>query len=517
MESKLYLNEELIESCRQLAQDIVNDTLRSIANKTTKSVERTIARLLGVDGVNEDDIPYPNLLVDHVAEHSELNKGISYWLGNTMLNTGKSTQEIAEMVDKQGIDLFNLPIHNFKTIQSFVFTQSKSALIKIDKIRADKEQKRILWGENPPPHTYVLTATGNVYEDVIHAIANARYGADIISVIRSTAQSLLDYVPFGPTVEGYGGTYATQKNFKIMREALDEWSGENGRYIRLSSFCSGLCMPEIAAMGALEGLDNMANDALYGILYRDINMIRTFIDQKFSRMINGYSGTIINTGEDNYLRTADALSAANSVVASQLINYYFAKSAGMEDQFIAIGNAYEINPDVKNGFLFEWAQALLTRELFSHCKTKYMPPTKHMNGNIFRTHAFDTMFNLVTIATKQDIQTIGVPTEGFYTPLIQDRTVSLENVKTIFNNANALFDEISFKKDGVIQSRAREVLSKTHDLLKEIHGIGLFQAIENGYFGDVKRSPEQGKGLDGVFDTNQYYFNPFETLMTGEN
>jgi len=74
-----------------------------------------------------------------------------------------------------------------------------------------------------------------------------------VAVIRSTAQSLLDYVPYGPTTEGYGGTFATQANFRIMREALDEWSEKNGRYVRLSSFCSGLCMPEIAVMGAIEG------------------------------------------------------------------------------------------------------------------------------------------------------------------------------------------------------------------------------------------------------------------------
>ena len=90
-------------------------------------------------------------------------------------------------------------------------------------------------------------------------------------MIRSTAQSLLDYVPYGPTTEGYGGTFATQANFRIMREAMDEWSEQHGRYVRLSSFCSGLCMSEIAAMGAMEGFDNMVNDALYGILYRDIN------------------------------------------------------------------------------------------------------------------------------------------------------------------------------------------------------------------------------------------------------
>ena len=37
------------------------------------------------------------------------------------------------------------------------------------------------------------------------------------------------------------------------------------------------------------------------------------IDQRVSRMINGYFGIVINTGEDNYLRTADALEAAPSV------------------------------------------------------------------------------------------------------------------------------------------------------------------------------------------------------------
>lgn len=54
----------------------------------------------------------------------------------------------------------------------------------------------------------------------------------------------------------------------------------------------------------------MLNDALYGILFRDINMQRTIVDQYFSRVINGYAGVIINTGEDNYLTTDDAITAA---------------------------------------------------------------------------------------------------------------------------------------------------------------------------------------------------------------
>src|ERR1035438_9058533 len=297
-----------------------------------------------------------------------------------------------------------------------------------------------------PPLRYVLTATGNVYEDVVHGLAVAEAGGDIVAVIRSTAQSLLDYVPYGPTTEGYGGTFATQANFRIMREELDEWSEKNDRYVRLSSFCSGLCMPEIAVMGAIEGFDNMVNDALYGILYRDINPIRGLIDQRVSRMVNGYFGVVINTGEDNYLRTADAIEAAPSVTASQLIN-----------RQLALGDAFEIDTPVVNGLLLEWAQAQLTRELFPECPVKYMPPTRHMDGNLFRTHAADSLFNLVTIATGQGIQTIGVPTEGIFTPHVHDRVIGLENVNYVFDAARDLGDEIEFKRGGIIQTRAQQI------------------------------------------------------------
>ena len=64
-----------------------------------------------------------------------------------------------------------------------------------------------------------------------------------------------------------------------MRKALDEVSEELDRYISLTNYASGLCMPEIAVMGAIERLDVMLNDAMYGILFRDINPRRTILDQ----------------------------------------------------------------------------------------------------------------------------------------------------------------------------------------------------------------------------------------------
>jgi len=285
--------------------------------------------------------------------------------------------------------------------------------------------------------------------------------------------------------------------------------------VRLSSFCSGLCMPEIAAMGAIEGFDNMVNDALYGILYRDINPVRGLIDQRVSRMINGYFGVVINTGEDNYLRTADAIEAAPSVTASQFINRQLALASGVPDAQIALGDAFEIDPPVANGLLYEWAQAQLTRELFPDCPVKYMPPTRHMDGNLFRTHACDSLFNLVTIATGQGIQTIGVPTEGIFTPHVHDRVLGLENVNYVFNSARDLGEEIEFKRGGIIQTRAQEVLMGALALLQRIADVGLFAALGDGVFGDVSRSVDDGRGLEGIIETEPPYLDPVTELMRG--
>lgn len=514
--SKLDLDPGVIASCRAAASQIAGQVADQIAGKTTVSVERTVARLLGVDGANELDAPLPNVLVDHVRDRGELGRGIAYWLGNALLADPDATpQSIAEAVDRGDLALTELPRAADDAVGMRVMRECEERIAEMSRLMAERRELRERLGEHPPPLRYVLTATGNVYEDVVHSLAVAQAGGDIVAVIRSTAQSLLDYVPYGPTTEGYGGTFATQANFRIMREALDEWSAQNGRYVRLSSFCSGLCMPEIAAMGAIEGFDNMVNDALYGILYRDINPVRGLIDQRVSRMINGYFGVVINTGEDNYLRTADAIEAAPSVTASQFINRQLALDSGVPDEQIALGDAFEIDTPVANSLLLEWAQAQLTRELFPECPVKYMPPTRHMDGNLYRTHAADSLFNLVTIATGQGIQTIGVPTEGIFTPHVHDRVIGLENVNYVFDAARDLGEEIEFKPGGVIQTRAQEVLAGAHELLVRIADEGLFAALGEGVFGDVPRQVDEGRGTEGIVEVDEGYLNPASELMRG--
>ena len=519
MTSKLDLDPGVVSACRQAAGHIAEEVSERIAGHTTVSVERSVTRLLGVDGANDLDAPLPNVLVNHVHAGGGLGCGVAHWLGIAMLRTGRSPQQIAEAVSAGELDLYASASSpegeavQEGAIRARVSEECAARLREISSRFDDRRAMRERLGDAPTPLRYVLTATGDVYEDVVHAKAVAEAGGDIVAVIRSTAQSLLDYVPYGPTTEGYGGTFATQANFRIMREAMDEWSEQHGRYVRLSSFCSGLCMSEIAVMGAWEGFDNMVNDALYGILYRDINILRGLIDQRVSRMINGHFGVVINTGEDNYLRTADALEAAPSVTASQFINHQLARHSGVPDAQIALGDAFEIDVPVTNSLLYEWAQAQLTRELFPECPVKYMPPTRHMDGNLFRTHAADALFNLVTVATGQGIQTIGVPTEGIFTPHIHDRVLGLQNVNYVFNAAHDLGEEIEFKRGGIIQTHAQEVLAGARVLLERIADCGLFEAIAEATFGDVSRRQDEGRGIDGIIKTDEGYFNPVVELM----
>lgn len=274
-------------------------------------------------------------------------------------------------------------------------------------------------------------------------------------------------------------------------------------------------MPEIAAMGALERLDMMLNDALYGILFRDINMKRTMVDQYFSRIINGFAGVIINTGEDNYLTTADAVEEAHTVLASQFINEQFALVAGLKEEQMGLGHAFEIEPTVENGFLMELAQAEMAREIFPKAPLKYMPPTKFMTGNIFKGHVQNALFNMVTIMTGQKVHLLGMLTEAIHTPFMSDRALSIENAQYIFNTMKDLGSEMEFKKDGIIVKRAQSVLGEATELLKKIEEIGIFKTLEQGIFAGIKRPLDGGKGLNGVFEKDKTYMNPFIDLMLG--
>ena len=62
LESKLNLDFSLVEQARAHASRVADDTQRFIDGCTTVAVERTICRLLGIDGVDAQEVPLPSVV-----------------------------------------------------------------------------------------------------------------------------------------------------------------------------------------------------------------------------------------------------------------------------------------------------------------------------------------------------------------------------------------------------------------------------------------------------------------------
>lgn len=520
--ARLELSHQSLIECRRLATQVVDKVRPIIDVNTSVSIERAALRLIGVEGsVKKMGLNYPiaNFIVDQLREDRVLGRGSLFWFVNALIERGESVAELSANIAEGKVHLSQVSTAAPSDVRTKANELCKKALQSIAEKKQERDELRKKQGDpfdttfQGKPLLYVIVATGNIFEDVVQAQAAVEAGADAIAVIRSTAQSLLDYVPEGATTEGFGGTYATQENFRIMRKALDEAGEKYGRYIRLTNYSSGLCMSEIATMAAIERLDFLLNDAMYGILFRDINMKRTLIDQHFSRLIISYADIVIHTGEDNYLTTADAVENGHQVLASQFINERFALEAHMREEQMGLGHAAEMNPWHPNALLLEIARAQMTRDIFPKAPIKFMPPTRHKVGDIFFSHIMDATFNLVGVLTNQGIQLLGMPTEAMHTPLMQDRWMSIKNANYLFGAARDLGKEITYKKDGIISRWAAKVLDDTLQLLRKIEHDGLFKAIEQKAFANVSRTPTGGKGLDGVLERDKDYLNPFFELL----
>ncbi|HZB21712.1 MAG TPA: lysine 5,6-aminomutase subunit alpha, partial [Blastococcus sp.] len=317
--STLSLDPALVARARQLAAQAAQPVIDLAHRHTTVSVERAVLRLAGLTGTDPvtgegrlgDRVPWANRVVDAVRDQVGLEAGVALPVWHA-LASGGTLQQLAEDVGA-GAARFEIPTGtaaeraregaraaaaagiaridaNRRRREELVAThgdpprrpwiylivatgdihedipQAQAAardavaggIARIDANRRRREELVATHGDPPRrPWIYLIVATGDIYEDIPQAQAAARAGADVIAVIRSTGQSLLDYVPEGATRTGYAGTYATQENFRLMRAALDEVSSELGRYVRLTNYASGLCMPEIAVLAGLERLDMM--------------------------------------------------------------------------------------------------------------------------------------------------------------------------------------------------------------------------------------------------------------------
>ena len=182
MESKLGLNFELVNRARASAAKIADDTQHFIDQHTTVTVERAVCRLLGIDGVNDMDVPLPNVVVDHLMANSLLPVGAAWAIGNAMVETGKDPQGVADAVNSGELDLSKVPAHSDAEIRGAITPVVNATVDRINKNVAKRNSYLKAWGDKEGPYLYIIVATGNIYEDITQAKAGAKQGAIVDDV-----------------------------------------------------------------------------------------------------------------------------------------------------------------------------------------------------------------------------------------------------------------------------------------------------------------------------------------------
>jgi beta-lysine 5,6-aminomutase alpha subunit len=538
MTSKLNLDPAAVLLARELARRAGEPVTQLALTHTTVSIERAVLRLGGLDGAGPGGLPWVNRLTDAVRASVGLEHGVALPVWDALRAGGyRDLRALAEAA-AAGKARFRIPAGREAVAARELTARSVSAGVStLDRQRAQRARMTDDLAEAPFPWVYLTVGAGDVEQAVAQAQAAARDGADVIAVIRVAGQALLDYVPAGVGREGQAGGYATRENFLLMRAALDQTSRELGRYVRLTSYASGLCMPEITTLAGLERLDMMLSDCMHGILVRDINPLRTFIDQRFSRAIGARAGIVVSPGEESFLAPAQPVAtrpdhsacpdphshpdpdprpeadAAPAVIASQLLNEYFGREAGLATWQLGFGHGLELNPAGPDSFLIELAQAQLVRELFPGAPLKYMPPTTRVTEDALAGCLLDAFFNLAGLMTDQSILCVGLMPDGIDRPLRADRDLALANISYVRAAAGRL--GLSFAPDSFVIERAHQVLDEAVALLRRISTEGLLNAIADGTFGAARRPPGGGHGLDGVVTRADGYFNPVTELLDG--
>jgi D-ornithine 4,5-aminomutase subunit beta len=223
-------------------------------------------------------------------------------------------------------------------------------------------------------------ASGRFEDDIRRMRMAAWHGADHLMVIRTAGQSHFDGLIEG-TPQGVGGVPITRKQVRAQRKALDIIEDEVGRPINYHSYVSGVAGPDIAVMFAEEGVNGAHQDPQYNVLYRNINMIRSFVDAAESKRIMAWADILQIDGAHNANATAMvAWKVMPELMVQHAINSLFSEKVGIKKENIALSTVPPTAapaPDLKINL--PYAKAL--RDFFSDYKMRAQMNTKYMESS----------------------------------------------------------------------------------------------------------------------------------------
>ncbi len=355
-----------------------------------------------------------------------------------------------------------------------------------------------------PQCDFVITteiASGRFEDDLRRMRMAAWHGADHIMVIRTTGQSHIDGLIEG-TPEGTGGVPITRKQIRASRKALDAIEDEVGRPINFHSYVSGLAGPEIAVLFAEEGVNGAHQDPQYNVLYRNINMHRSFVDAAEAKRVMADGGILQLDGAHNANATAkEAWKVTPELLVQHAINTAYSRAAGMPDELIALSTVPPTAPPAPK-LRLDLPYAVALRELFAGCRFRAQQNTRYMESDtreVTVTHVLDTLISRLTSA---DVQSTITPDEGRNIPWHYNNIAGVNTARQTLLGVDGLMDMVTLRADGPLRVQAREIKERAVLFLEEIlERGGYYAAVEAGAFVDSGHYPERkGDGITRASD-----------------
>jgi D-ornithine 4,5-aminomutase subunit beta len=374
-------------------------------------------------------------------------------------------------------------------------------------------------------HQYTSTitteiASGRFEDDIRRMRMAAWHGADHLMVIRTAGQSHMDGLIEG-TPQGIGGVPISRKQLRAQRKALDLIEDEIGRPINYHSYVSGVAGPEIAVLFAEEGVNGAHQDPQYNVLYRNINMVRSFVDAAAAKRVMAWAGMAQIDGAHNANATArDAWKVMPELMVQHGLNSIFSVKAGMKKENICLSTVPPTAPPAPCMRL-DLPYAVALRELFSEYRMRAQQNTKYMGSSTREATVTHTLNLLISKLTRAEIQSTITPDEGRNVPWHIYNMEGTDTARQAFAGMDGLMEMIQIRRDkGELAQKVRELKERAVLYLEEMVEVGgYFSAVEQGFFVDSGYYPERnddaitrhrngGVGAGTVYERAEDYMAP---------
>ena len=353
---------------------------------------------------------------------------------------------------------------------------------------------------DPQPDCVITTeiASGRFEDDIRRFRMVAWHGADHIMVIRTAGQSHMDSLLEG-TPEGVGGIAVTRKQVRASRKALDLIEDEVGRPINFHSYVSGVAGPEIAVMFAEEGVNGAHQDPQYNVLYRNINMVRSFVDAAVAKRIMAAANMAQIDGAHNANATArEAWKVMPELLVQHAINCVYSVKAGMPKENICLST---VPPDATPApcVRMDLPYAIALRDLFGGYKMRAQQNTRYIESCGREATVNHVLNMLVSRLTSADIQSTITPDEGRNVPWHYNNVHACNTARQTLVGLDGLRKVVQVDREAPeIKSKVRELKERAVLFLEGmVREGGYFAAVQEGYFVDSGCYPETND--DGIF------------------